>query len=436
VSRAPRLAAALLTAAVTASTLLLGATSPASAAVADGTRFFVPEPNPDALKQITKLSSAGKKTEAARIRSMVSTPTGVWLTGGSAAEVEDRVRRVTTKAAGEQTVPLLVLYNIPFRDCGLYSAGGAATPEAYRAWVDGVVRGIGDRAATVTLGPDSLGIVPWYTNRHGQLESCQPAAADPATAAPDRFALLRYAVQQISALPHTSVYLDGTNSGWLNVGEITDRLLKAGVEQADGFFLNTSNFAWTRNLEQYGTWISSCIAYVTQVKPGDLASCGDQYWNGGPATNWQGTRLDPARVWSDTDPDPSANTVGLNSRYAALLGDVRPTKTFLIDTSRNGGGPWTPSGKQTAWPDPQTWCNPPGRGVGPRPTTATGTPLADAYVWIKVPGESDGQCSRGLGSGTVSDPVWGRVDPAAGAWFPEEALELTRLANPALPTGA
>ncbi|HEY0603931.1 MAG TPA: glycoside hydrolase family 6 protein, partial [Herpetosiphonaceae bacterium] len=63
----------------------------------------------------------------------------------------------------------------------------------------------------------------------------------------------------------------------------------------------------------------------------------------------------------------------------------------------------------------------------------TGNALVDAFLWIKLPGESDGQCSRGLGSGNnVVDPIWGRVDPAAGSWFPEQALELAKLANPPL----
>ena len=104
---------------------------------------------------------------------------------------------------------------------------------------------------------------------------------------------------------------------------------------------------------------------------------------------------------------------------------------FIIDTSRNGQGPWTPPAG--VYPDAQDWCNPPGRGVGIRPTTDTGKQLIDAYVWIKVPGESDGQCSRGLGAGTnVVDPIWGQVDPAAGQWFPEQALELAKLAKPQL----
>lgn len=39
--------------------------------------------------------------------------------------------------------------------------------------------------------------------------------------------------------------------------------------------------------------------------------------------------------------------------------------------------------------------------------TATGEPALDAYLWIKRPGESDGECRGG---------------PAAGQWWPEYAL--------------
>jgi endoglucanase len=69
--------------------------------------------------------------------------------------------------------------------------------------------------------------------------------------------------------------------------------------------------------------------------------------------------------------------------------------------------------------------------VGLRPTLNTGSDLADAYLWIKIPGESDGSCNRGIVDSTI-DPEWGGiVDPAAGQWFPAQALELARLANPA-----
>jgi endoglucanase len=32
------------------------------------------------------------------------------------------------------------------------------------------------------------------------------------------------------------------------------------------------------------------------------------------------------------------------------------------------------------------------------------------------------------------DPLWSTDDPAAGSWFPQQALMLAQLANPALPT--
>jgi endoglucanase len=78
-----------------------------------------------------------------------------------------------------------------------------------------------------------------------------------------------------------------------------------------------------------------------------------------------------------------------------LIGD----KHFIIDTSRSGNGS---NGE---------WCNPSGRKIGPAPTTNTGNNLIDAYLWVKPPGESDGNCNGG---------------PSAGTWWPEYALSLVR----------
>ncbi len=226
--------------------------------------------------------------------------------------------------------------------------------------------------------------------------------------------------------PRASVYLDGTSSAWLNVGEISDRLIKAGVQDADGFFLNASNYQFTANNTAYGTWVSQCIAYATQVNPGDFGSCGNQYWNGGPATDWQGVGMSPYGEWSADAADPALNTSGVDSRYAAILGGVEASTHFVIDTSRNGLGPWNHEGRYGD--THEDWCNPPDRGLGTRPDTTTGTPLVDAYLWIKVPGESDGKCYRGT-AGPL-DPERGMEDPAAGQWFVEQARELIALADP------
>ena len=57
---------------------------------------------------------------------------------------------------------------------------------------------------------------------------------------------------------------------------------------------------------------------------------------------------------------------------------------------------------------------PAGRALGSPPTTDTGDPLVDAFLWLKKPGESDGQCNGG---------------PKAGKFWQEQALELAKNAS-------
>lgn len=89
--------------------------------------------------------------------------------------------------------------------------------------------------------------------------------------------------------------------------------------------------------------------------------------------------------------------------YGNAVSGMTGGKHFLVDTSRNGLGP-TADGQ---------WCNPPGRALGARATTATGDPLADLFFWIKRPGESDGTCNGG---------------PPAGQWWASYALGLAQRA--------
>jgi endoglucanase len=371
-------------------------------------------------------SLSGQARDDAQLLGSIASAT--WFTDGTPAEVEDAVDAVVTAAAAQGRMPVLVAYNLPFRDCAQYSAGGAADTAAYEAWIDGFAAGIGGRDATVIVEPDGLGVIPHYTTLDGSMEWCQPAEVPADTATADRFEQLNHAVDAFAALPATWVYLDGTNSAWLNVGEISDRLLKAGVQRADGFFLNVSNYQFTANSTAFGTWISQCIAYVTQVNPGDFGSCGNQYWNGGPATGWQGVGMSQYGEWTPDAADPALNTSGVDSRYASILGGVQPTTRFVIDTSRNGLGAWQyPVG---VYPAHEDWCNPPDRGLGHLPDTTTGEALVDAFLWIKVPGESDGKCYRGTAG--PNDPERGYEDPAAGQWFTQQARELIAFAQPAI----
>lgn len=57
-----------------------------------------------------------------------------------------------------------------------------------------------------------------------------------------------------------------------------------------------------------------------------------------------------------------------------------------------------------------------------RPTrTDPSDALVDSFVWIKIPGESDGESTRGLGpGGETVHAEWGIIDPAAGRLVPRD----------------
>jgi endoglucanase len=373
-------------------------------------RFYVPPPDPGAVQQIKTLARHGRIRDAIGIARMVTTPQAVWFNGGTPAEVRRDVHATVVAAARHHAVPVLVAYNLPYRDCAQYSAGGATDTDAYLQWIGAFAAGIGNRPAIVILEPDGLGIIPNNTDINGNKEWCQPTG--PGATPEERYRALNGGVDHLTAHHATRVYLDGTHSAWLGVGDIAQRLVRAGVQHATGFFVNVSNFQTTSRQLKYGTWISQCIAYATNPADGGwrigrFSDCASQYYPADP---------NDESTWYKTD-----------EWYAANLAGAVPTAHFVVDTSRNGRGPWEAPADHPAG-DPEVWCNPPDRGLGLRPTTRTGNPLADALLWIKTPGQSDGQCHRWT-TGPV-DPVRGIVDPPAGAWFPQLALELVRNAVP------
>jgi endoglucanase len=81
--------------------------------------------------------------------------------------------------------------------------------------------------------------------------------------------------------------------------------------------------------------------------------------------------------------DPLSEELGYATTLDHALGTAKP---FVIDTSRDGGG--TSDG---------SWCNPADRRIGPTPQSAG--PLG-MLLWVKAPGESDGDC--GVGAGTTA----------------------------------
>lgn len=293
----------------------------------DNVQFFI-DPNSNARRQ-AEAWRATRPDDAAAMMTIADRPQADWF-GGWVPDIREDVDARVTEITKSGAVPVLVAYDLPYRDCGQYSAGGQNDPEGYQAWIQGFAEGIGDRPAVVILEPDGLPLT-------GCLDDRQRA---------ERFALIAFAVETFEARPTTDVYIDAGHSAWLPPEEAARRLMLAGIGRATGFSLNVSNFQRTDDLIAYGKTVVEAIGAE------------------------DGTH-------------------------------------FVIDTSRNGNGPWEAD-------DPETWCNPPGRALGETPTVETADPLVDAYLWIKRPGESDGSC---------------RGAPVAGEWFPDYALELVRNAS-------
>ncbi len=161
-----------------------------------------------------------------------------------------------------------------------------------------------------------------------------------------RITLISKTVTLLKQSINSWVYVDAGNYSWRSAAEMAIRLWPAGIANADGFSCNVSGFGW---LKESVEWCEELVKLLDG-------------------------------------------------------------KHYVIDTSRNGAGPWSnPNGP--AWDD---WCNPPGRLLGEEPTIK---PLknCDAYLWVKPAGESDGACKGG---------------PSAGEWYPSYALELARTIMP------
>lgn len=280
-----------------------------------GAKLFVDPAS--AAKQQADAWRRSRPADAALMDRIAAQPLAQWM-GGWNVDIGRDVSNAVSRITGANALPVFVAYNIPNRDCGQYSAGGAGSADAYKRWIRAFANGIGNRRAVVILEPDALAGM-----------SCLNAQKQQ-----ERIDLIHDAVRVLKA-KGAAVYIDAGHAKWVNPADMANRLNRAGIAEADGFSLNISNFLGTSVNVAYGMEVSKRV--------------------GG--------------------------------------------KHFVIDTSRNG---------QNA-SNAGNWCNPTGQRIGQTPTTHTGNPLVDAFLWIKAPGESDGTCGGG---------------PAAGKWWGEYALGL------------
>jgi endoglucanase len=165
-------------------------------------------------------------------------PVAQWF-GGWNTNVQADVSAYVGKAAAAHAVPVIVAYNIPNRDCGGFSAGGAQTESAYSTWIQQFAAGLGNRPAIVIVEPDAVPLIDCLN----------------ATDLAARWRELSNAVTVLTADSNAYVYLDAGHSGWVSPSETASRLQSAGIAKARGFSLNVSNFNRTSDENNFGSQV-------------------------------------------------------------------------------------------------------------------------------------------------------------------------------------
>ncbi len=286
-----------------------------------GIKLWV-DPNSNAMLRANAIR-AKEPDKAALLDKIGQQPQALWL-GEWNSNIFRTVQSTVQHAKDDGAVAAFVAYNLPHRDCGQESAGGLKSGDAYKHWIRRIAAGIGSEPAIIILEPDAIGLL----TKENCLSKDQQA---------ERLALIKDAVRVLRQNPKAIVYIDSGHAHWDPAPVFAERLKQAGIEDANGFALNTSNYVTTEE------------------------------------------------------------NIAFGKKLSALTGNPH----FVIDTSRNGAG---------ATPDNQ-WCNPVGRKIGKPPTVTTNEPLIDGFLWLKRPGESDGECNGG---------------PKAGVFWMEKALDMAQ----------
>lgn len=422
--------------------------------------------SPDYAREVSlSIRDAGSKALAEKMRSIQGLPTAIWLdriesiAGGPKNNNrlglrEHLLAALEQRREGVPLVVVLVLYNLPNRDCAALSSHGtldyrAGGLDRYKHEFIDVIAGIlGDpRFASlrvvIVLEPDSLPNMVtnlWHpvcrmVNRHRVYEQG-----------------IRYAIERLAELANVYLYLDIAHAGWLGWDESMRKAARYyaqvlrgigpwAINRIDGFATNVAGFVPVEEV-----WLPDPDM---QVGGKPVRAAGFYAWN---------PRFDERDY--------------IESLYPVLVSAGFPSSIrFIVDSSRNGwGGPERPSAAPRKTLDVDAyvdrarldrrfhrgnWCNPTGAGLGPRPRTepfGPGHPIA-AFFWIKPPGESDGTSdarqtqpdAEGKRYDPMCDPAYivrhgphpslkptGAMAnaPAAGHWFREQFEMLVEHAYP------
>lgn len=204
---------------------------------------------------------ATRPSDAALMERLAQQPVAKWVNEWVPLS---EVSRTVSNAVSNGATPVFVAYNIPNRDLGSFSAGGAPDAAAYRKWIRDFAAGLGGKKAIVVLEPDA---VP-------QTSKMTAAGRE------ERFALLRDAIQVLKAA-NAIVYLDAGNARWMSADAAAAALQSAGVAEADGFSLNVSNFLSTSVSTAYGEQISKRTGgkhFIIDTSRNGMGGTADGQW--------------------------------------------------------------------------------------------------------------------------------------------------------------
>lgn len=282
------------------------------------TKFYI---NPNSNVEQWVAANPSNSDEPVIAKDVASQPQATWYTTYNPTAIQSQVSSLATAASAAGAVPILVAYDIPNRDCGGASAGGAPTIAAYETWISNFAAGLGSANAVVLVEPDSLA-----------LQSCLSSSDASA-----RDAAIGFAGHVIRTDdPNAHVYFDGGHSDWNSPAQQAAVLEAANVAtDANGVFTNVSNFEWTNDELYYGQQI------LNDIGNSSLHLVIDTSRNGiGPGNTW----CDPSG--RSLGLDPTANTgysyvdaflwvkpPGESDGCAAAAGTFVPSLAFALATN-------------------------------------------------------------------------------------------------------
>jgi endoglucanase len=306
---------------VLAGTVISG---PSTAHAADSV-FYV-DPQTQAAQWVAA-NPNDSRTPVIRDR-IAAVPQARWFTTTNTSTVRGQVNAFVGAAASAGKIPILVVYNMPNRDCGGASSGGAPNHPAYRQWIDEVAAGLAGRPASIILEPDVLALM---SNCMTEPQQAEVRAS------------MSYAGQRLRAgSGQARVYYDAAHSAWLPAGEMAARLVAAGIaSSAHGISTNVSNYRTTSAEISYAkaviaaTGASQLRAVIDTSRNGN-GPLGSEWCDppgraiGTPSTNSTGDPMIDAFLWIKLPGEADGCIAG--------AGQFVPQRAYDLAIAAGGGG--------------------------------------------------------------------------------------------------